>query len=103
MIGLTFDYELAEPTACMQSAVPSASFKFEIADIKLILPRVHVHSDLLLTLERRLQTSPASYTYYHTSAREFIIPTNTTHWREEGNCLKINYMSICLRIGRYAL
>ena len=40
MISLSLEYDLAAPTARMRSAVPSANFKFEISNVKLIVPRV---------------------------------------------------------------
>ena len=83
MCGMDFYYEINDVASCLRSAQTGMDFKIEFSDVRLIVPRVHVKPELLLSIEKRLAQSPCNYVFKHTSAREFIIPTNTLIFRRE--------------------
>ena len=83
MCPLDFFWEFNDPVSCLRTDQTGIEFKLEFSDIRLIVPRVHVKPELLLSVERRLAQSPCNYVFKHTSAREFIIPTNTLVFRRE--------------------
>ena len=88
MVKLYLALDLAEPTYCIISGVPTSAaanslFKFVIKNPILRLKRIKTLDSFAAKFEARLLQSPALYPYTHISCRSYVIPAGVKNFSNQ--------------------
>ena len=87
MVNLELNFHLNPPKRCLKTLQPAghplSNFTYEIKNFIFFVRYVSIPQSLQLTLERRLQSSPALYSFIRTDARKLIIQPNQTEYLQD--------------------
>lgn len=71
---MSFRFTFAAPAFCLRSNSTTHSYKVQFVSLKLSIPRIKVNPSISLTIEKKLQSTPALYPITVPSVRFFSIP-----------------------------